>query len=95
MLILFLEEFAFFNSFFLLNYWLNFFFFKKYKILESSISEYDTDLYTSNLVGIPILPRTGGLDDNVPPIHTRRMTRLINEYLHQPDATPFFFFFFF
>jgi predicted esterase len=48
--------------------------------MESSISENDLDLYASNMGGIPILARTGALDTNVPPIHTRRMLRLIDEW---------------
>jgi len=57
-----------------------------FQLLESSISEYDTDLYVSNMVGIPLLARTGGADDNVPPIHSRRMVRLVNEYSRNPVA---------
>ncbi|KAG9297457.1 hypothetical protein G9A89_020858 [Geosiphon pyriformis] len=37
-------------------------------------------------VGIPILARTGSDDDNVPPIHSRTMIRLINEHSHNPHA---------
>jgi pimeloyl-ACP methyl ester carboxylesterase len=48
--------------------------------LESSISENDLDLYASNMGGIPILARSGAMDTNVPPIHTRRMMRLIDEW---------------
>ena len=33
-----------------------------------------------------MLARTGGADDNVPPIHSRRMVRLINEYSANPRA---------
>ncbi|KAJ3120897.1 hypothetical protein HK098_004132 [Nowakowskiella sp. JEL0407] len=54
-------------------------------ILEASISEHDIDLYSSNLAGIPILARSGGSDDNVPPMHTRRMIRLVNEWARDPN----------
>lgn len=56
------------------------------KILESSISEHDVDLYASNLEGIPIFPRTGADDDNVPPWHTRRLVRLVNEWSRNPHS---------
>ncbi|CAG8489151.1 15329_t:CDS:10 [Acaulospora morrowiae] len=55
-------------------------------ILESSISEFNNDLYSSNLVGIPILARTGADDDNVPPVHSRMLIRLINEHSGNPHA---------
>ncbi|CAG8618148.1 11376_t:CDS:10, partial [Acaulospora colombiana] len=45
-------------------------------VLESAISEFNNDLYSSNLVGIPLLARTGGDDDNVPPTHSRMLVRL-------------------
>lgn len=48
-------------------------------ILESAIAEHDTDLYSGNLAGIPVLARVGGDDDSVPPWHLRRMARLIEE----------------
>jgi pimeloyl-ACP methyl ester carboxylesterase len=50
------------------------------QILEASISENDIDLYASNIAGIPILARSGALDDNVPPLHSRRMMRIIDEW---------------
>ncbi|KAJ3377818.1 hypothetical protein HDU84_008182 [Entophlyctis sp. JEL0112] len=45
-------------------------------IMESSIAENDIDMYAANMVtaGIPIMARTGGADDNVPPLNTRRMS---------------------
>ena len=48
--------------------------------MEASISENDLDLYTSNMAGIPILARTGSDDTNVPPIHTRKLVRLVKEW---------------
>ncbi|CAG8683090.1 32561_t:CDS:10, partial [Racocetra persica] len=58
-------------------------------ILESSIAEYNNDLYTANLasiVGIPILARAGSDDDNVPPLHSRMLVRLVNEHSGNPQA---------
>ncbi|CAG8478874.1 3104_t:CDS:10 [Ambispora leptoticha] len=55
-------------------------------ILESSIAENNNDLYASNLTGIPILARTGSEDDNVPPIHSRSLVRLVNEHSHNNSA---------
>ncbi|KAI8619925.1 hypothetical protein BC830DRAFT_1101631 [Chytriomyces sp. MP71] len=53
-------------------------------IMESSIAENDIDLYAANMAGIPILARTGGNDDNVPPMNTRRIVRLVNEWNRDP-----------
>ncbi|KAJ3326374.1 hypothetical protein HDU76_012977 [Blyttiomyces sp. JEL0837] len=58
-------------------------------ILESSIAENDIDLYTANMAGIPIMARTGEIDDNVPPLHTRRMVRLVNEWNNNPESVEF------
>ncbi|KAF8948106.1 hypothetical protein BGZ47_006514 [Haplosporangium gracile] len=55
-------------------------------ILESSIIEFDNDVHMSNTVGIPILARTGSVDDNVPPFHSRRMVRLGQENAHNTSA---------
>ncbi|RUS17630.1 hypothetical protein BC937DRAFT_89702 [Endogone sp. FLAS-F59071] len=55
-------------------------------ILESSIIEYNNDLHASNMVGIPILTRTGGDDDNVPPWHSRKYARLVDEYSGDTNA---------
>ncbi|KAJ3053644.1 hypothetical protein HK097_003757 [Rhizophlyctis rosea] len=55
-------------------------------ILESAISEHDIDLYASNMAGIPILARTGGSDDNVPPVHSRRLIRMVNEWSRKTTA---------
>lgn len=51
-------------------------------LLESSIIEFDNDVHMSNTVGVPILARTGSLDDNVPPLNTRKMVRLGQENAH-------------
>eukprot|EP01119_Soliformovum_irregulare_P000412 TRINITY_DN10284_c0_g2_i1.p2 TRINITY_DN10284_c0_g2~~TRINITY_DN10284_c0_g2_i1.p2 ORF type:complete len:818 (+),score=238.26 TRINITY_DN10284_c0_g2_i1:2873-5326(+) len=48
-------------------------------ILESSIVEYDSDLYAGNLVGIPVMARYGSDDHNVPPWNSRRNSRVIDE----------------
>ncbi|CAG8515817.1 2966_t:CDS:10 [Funneliformis caledonium] len=55
-------------------------------ILDSSLAEFNNDLYVSNLVNIPILARAGSNDDNVPPMHSRQMVRLVNEYSNNPLA---------
>ncbi|KAF9150478.1 hypothetical protein BG015_007724 [Linnemannia schmuckeri] len=55
-------------------------------ILESSIIEFDNDVHMSNTVGIPILARTGSVDDNVPPFHSRKMVRLGQENAHNTSA---------
>ncbi|KAH7044264.1 hypothetical protein BKA57DRAFT_469111 [Linnemannia elongata] len=55
-------------------------------ILESSIIEFDNDVHMSNTVGIPILARTGSVDDNVPPLHSRKMVRLGQENAHNTSA---------
>ncbi|KAJ3273129.1 hypothetical protein HDV01_004768 [Terramyces sp. JEL0728] len=49
-------------------------------LMEASISENDLDLYTANLGGMPILARVGGDDTNVPPFHTRRLVRMVDEW---------------
>ncbi|KAJ3283781.1 hypothetical protein HDU79_008768 [Rhizoclosmatium sp. JEL0117] len=55
-------------------------------LMESSIAENDIDMYAANLAGIPILARTGGNDDNVPPLNTRRIVRLVNEWNRDPHS---------
>ncbi|KAJ3009455.1 UNVERIFIED_CONTAM: hypothetical protein HDU68_002701 [Siphonaria sp. JEL0065] len=55
-------------------------------IMESSIAENDIDMYAANMAGIPILARTGGNDDNVPPLNTRRIVRLVNEWNRDPNS---------
>jgi hypothetical protein len=48
-------------------------------ILDSSLYEYNPDLYADNLKGIPFLTRCGGSDEDVNPWHPRRMTRIYNQ----------------
>jgi hypothetical protein len=48
--------------------------------LESSIAENNIDLYSSNLGNLPILARVGSKDQTVPPLHSRRLVRLIDEW---------------
>ncbi|KAJ3121874.1 hypothetical protein HK100_012200 [Physocladia obscura] len=55
-------------------------------IMESSIAENDIDMYAANMAGIPILARTGAADDNVPPLNTRRIVRLVNEWNRNPNS---------
>ncbi|KAL2913539.1 hypothetical protein HK105_206999 [Polyrhizophydium stewartii] len=55
-------------------------------IFEVSIAENDLDLYIPNASGIPILARTGGDDENVPPLHTRRLVRMANEWNRDPQS---------
>ncbi|KAI8833518.1 hypothetical protein BJ741DRAFT_551218 [Chytriomyces cf. hyalinus JEL632] len=55
-------------------------------IMESSIAENDIDMYAANMAGVPILARTGGNDDNVPPMNTRRIVRLVNEWNRNPNS---------
>ena len=54
--------------------------------MESSIAEHDIDLYASNMAGIPIFARSGALDDNVPPLHSRKLVRLVNEWNRDPKS---------
>ncbi|KAF9277071.1 hypothetical protein BGZ68_009541 [Mortierella alpina] len=55
-------------------------------LLEASIIEFDNDVHMSNTVGIPILARTGGADDNVPPLNSRKLVRLGQENAHNLSA---------
>jgi dienelactone hydrolase len=45
-------------------------------VVEAAMAHYDTALHISNLLGVDVLARMGGDDDNVPPFHMRRMARL-------------------
>jgi len=54
-------------------------------ILESSIAEFDSNLYISNAVGIPFLVQWGSLDDNVPPWNSRRLVRMLDEFSGSKD----------
>ncbi|KAG0057040.1 hypothetical protein BGZ83_002278 [Gryganskiella cystojenkinii] len=56
-------------------------------LLESSITEYDNDVHISNVVGIPIMARTGSVDNNVPPLNSRKMVRLVQENAHNMSSS--------
>lgn len=45
-------------------------------LLESSIYEHNPDLHMENMKGVPLMTRTGAIDDNVSPWHPRRMARI-------------------
>ncbi|KAI8071088.1 hypothetical protein BC940DRAFT_295251 [Gongronella butleri] len=51
-----------------------------YGVLESSIAEFNNDLHLSNMVGLPVLARYGADDDNVPPLHSKKYARILNQY---------------
>jgi hypothetical protein len=55
-------------------------------VLYASLAEWDTDLYSSHAVGIPLLMRLGGNDTSVPPWHLRRFARLVEQESAEPDA---------
>lgn len=55
-------------------------------VLYSALGEWDTDLYVSNAVGIPLLMRLGGNDTSVPPWHLRRFARLLDQASTEPLA---------
>ncbi|EAL65482.1 hypothetical protein DDB_G0283989 [Dictyostelium discoideum AX4] len=52
-------------------------------LLMASIAENDNDLYTSNIVGIPLMVRYGENDTNVNPWHSRRIARMVDEQSNQ------------
>ncbi|KAI8092831.1 uncharacterized protein BX664DRAFT_328258 [Halteromyces radiatus] len=54
-------------------------------VLESAYAEYNNDLHLSNMVGLPVLAKCGSEDDNVPPLHSRKYVRLLNEYSKNPN----------
>jgi pimeloyl-ACP methyl ester carboxylesterase len=54
-------------------------------LMEASVAEYDTDMYSPNLLGIPLLVRMGALDDNVPPFHLKRMARVVDQLSGHPN----------
>eukprot|EP01133_Synstelium_polycarpum_P013893 gene13893-16389_t len=53
---------------------------------DAAVAEHNTDMYTPHLVGIPLITRFGSIDDNVPPYHLRRMTRLYDELSRNATA---------
>jgi dipeptidyl aminopeptidase/acylaminoacyl peptidase len=48
-------------------------------IVFASLNTYKNELFTSNMVGTPILQQHGQDDDNVPVFHSRRMSQLVSE----------------
>lgn len=58
-------------------------------IMDSSIAEHDIDLYSGNMAGVPVLARHGAIDDNVPPLHSRKLVRLMNEFNRNPFSTKY------
>lgn len=65
-------------------------------ILQSSLWDYRHELLLSNSCGIPIHLQHGSSDDNVPPIHSRRMSLLLSqagcssEYTELPGKDHYF-----
>lgn len=55
-------------------------------VLYASLAEWETDLYSSHAVGIPLLMRLGGNDTSVPPMHLRRFARLVEQESAKPNA---------
>eukprot|EP01132_Coremiostelium_polycephalum_P004749 gene4749-5926_t len=55
-------------------------------LLMASIAENDNDLYSSNLVGLPLMARYGQNDTNVNPWHSRRMARMVCEQSQNESA---------
>ncbi|KAF2071359.1 hypothetical protein CYY_007318 [Polysphondylium violaceum] len=55
-------------------------------LLMASIAEHDLDLYSTNLVGLPLMTRYGENDTNVNPWHSRRMARMICELSQNETA---------
>ncbi|EFA81351.1 hypothetical protein PPL_05334 [Heterostelium album PN500] len=55
-------------------------------LFMASIAESDADLYSSSMVGIPLLVRYGQNDTVVSPWHSRRMARLVSENSGDPNA---------
>ncbi|KAH3732219.1 transmembrane protein [Pelomyxa schiedti] len=58
-------------------------------LLNAAASEYDTELYSYQLLGVSVLGRIGTLDDNVPPYHPRRMSRLVDSLSKNLNAMEF------
>ena len=48
-------------------------------MLRNSLQSFRHELLIANVDGIPILQQHGGLDDNVPAFHSRRMNQLVQE----------------
>ncbi|KAJ8596145.1 hypothetical protein M405DRAFT_871487, partial [Rhizopogon salebrosus TDB-379] len=56
-------------------------------ILETSLLPDDNDLFLSNLAYTPVLAIHGGMDDNVPPWHTREAVSVLREWNPDADVT--------
>jgi hypothetical protein len=48
--------------------------------MQAALTPFDNDLYATNLVGIPILCRHGGIDDNVAVQHSRQFINIIDAW---------------
>ena len=48
-------------------------------LVQNALRSFRHELLVNNLSGIPILQQHGGVDDNVPAFHSRRMSQLISE----------------
>ncbi|OAX43816.1 hypothetical protein K503DRAFT_730813 [Rhizopogon vinicolor AM-OR11-026] len=56
-------------------------------VLETSLLPDDNDLFLSNLAHTPVLAIHGGMDDNVPPWHTREAVSVLREWNPDADVT--------
>ncbi|KAG1749124.1 uncharacterized protein EDB91DRAFT_1235611 [Suillus paluster] len=56
-------------------------------VLETSLLADDNDLFLSNLAHTPVLAIHGGMDDNVPPWHTREAVSVLKEWNPDADVT--------
>lgn len=56
-------------------------------VLETSLLPDDNDLFLSNLAHTPVLAIHGGMDDNVPPWHTREAVSVLKEWNPDADVT--------
>ena len=48
-------------------------------LVQNALRSFRHELLLNNFSGIPILQQHGGVDDNVPAFHSRRMSQLISE----------------
>ena len=48
-------------------------------LVQNALRSFRHELLINNFSGIPILQQHGGVDDNVPAFHSRRMSQLISE----------------
>ncbi|KAL8960675.1 MAG: hypothetical protein Q9193_002659, partial [Seirophora villosa] len=65
-------------------------------VIQSSLSDYRHELLLENSCGVPVHQQHGGLDDNVPPSHSRRLSLLLrqigcpSEYVELPGQGHYF-----